>query len=52
MYRKSDLSLSSDNYFAQNALFEDLLDKNYVWVSEDAQYTISEMEKDGSSGNV
>lgn len=52
MYRKSDLSLASDNYFAQNDLFGVLLDKNYIWASEDALYTIAQMENDGSYDDI
>lgn len=52
MYKKSDLSLVSDNYFGQNSLYEELLAKNYIWASEDALYTITQMENDGSYDDI
>ncbi len=40
MYRKSDLSLASDNYFANESLFEDVEDGNYTWLSDIAKKDI------------
>jgi hypothetical protein len=34
MYRKSDLSLASDNYFAYNDLFEVLTENTFTYISK------------------
>jgi hypothetical protein len=45
MYRKSDLSLVSDNYFAHNDLFEVILEKQYTYLSKSMKYNAREMQK-------
>lgn len=45
MYRKSNLELVSDNYFAQEDLFEKLLDRTWTWASKDAIFAADELAK-------
>jgi len=45
MYRKSDLSLVSDNYFANNDLMGVILDKTYTYLSKSMKYNAREMQK-------
>lgn len=45
MYRKSDLSLASDNYFAANDLFEVLTEKTYTYLSKSMKYNAREVQK-------
>lgn len=33
MYRKGSFELVSDNYFAQNDMFEVIIEKKYIWLS-------------------
>ncbi len=46
MYRKSDLSLASDNYFASNDLVEVILEKKYTYLSKSMKYNAKEMQKE------
>jgi len=46
MYRKSDLSLASDNYFANNDLVEVILEKKYTYLSKSMKYNAREMQKE------
>jgi hypothetical protein len=46
MYRKSDLSLVSDNYFGTNDLFEVILEKTYTYLSHSMKYNVKEMQKE------
>lgn len=46
MYRKSDLSLASDNYFASNDLVGVILDKTYTYLSKSMKYNAREMQKE------
>lgn len=44
MYRKSDLSLVSDNFFANNDLVEVILEKKYTYLSSTMKYNAREMQ--------
>ena len=46
MYRKSNLQLVSDNYFASNDLFEVILEKKYTYLSKSMQYNAREAQKE------
>ena len=46
MYRKSDFSLASDNYFANNDMFGVILDKTYTFLSKSMKYNAREMQKE------
>lgn len=46
MYRKSDLTLVSDNFFANNDLVEVILDKKYTYLSKSMKYNAREMQKE------
>jgi hypothetical protein len=46
MYRKSDLSLASDNFFANNDLVGVILDKKYTYLSKSMKYNAKEMQKE------
>lgn len=46
MYRKSDLTLVSDNYFASNDLVEVILEKKYTYLSKSMKYNAREMQKE------
>ena len=46
MYRKSDLSLASDNFFANNDLVEVILEKKYTYLSKSMKYNAREMQKE------
>ena len=48
MYDKNTLKLISDNYFATNELYELMLKREYVWASDDAKYSMDEMEKENN----
>jgi hypothetical protein len=48
MYRKSDLSLVSDNYFANNDLMGVILDKTYTYLSKSMKYNAREMQKENA----
>lgn len=48
MYDKNTLELVSDNYFATDDLFKCLLNRDYVWASDDAKYSMDEMEKENN----
>lgn len=48
MYRKSDLSLASDNYFAYNDLVGVILDKTYTYLSKSMKYNAREMQKENA----
>ena len=45
MYRKKPFELVSDNYFAQNDLFEVIIEKKYTWLSRTMKYNAREMQK-------
>jgi len=45
MYRKSDLTLASDNYHASNDMFGVLLDKTYTYLSKSMKYNAREIQK-------
>ena len=45
MYRKSDLTLVSDNYFAHGAMFEAVLEKKYTYLSKSMKYNAKEIQK-------
>jgi hypothetical protein len=51
MYRKSDLSLISNNYFASNDLIEVILKKEYTHLSHSMKYNVREMQKQEVSLN-
>jgi hypothetical protein len=40
MYRKSDDSLVSDNYFAYNDMFEVLTENKFTWISRNMKYNL------------
>jgi hypothetical protein len=46
MYRKSDLTLVSDNYFAYNDLIGVILEKKYTYLSKSMKYNAREMQKE------
>ena len=46
MYRKSDLSLASDNFFASNDLVGVILDKTYTYLSKSMKYNAKQMQKE------
>ena len=46
MYRKSDFSLASDNYFANNDMVGVILDKTYTFLSKSMKYNAREMQKE------
>ena len=48
MYRKSDLSLVSDNYFANNDLMGVILDKTYTYLSKSMKFNAREMQKENA----
>ncbi len=45
MYRKEPYELVSDNYFAQNDLFEVIIEKKYTWLSRTMKFNAREMQK-------
>lgn len=48
MYDKNTLKLISGNYFATNELYELMLKREYIWASDDAKYSMDEMEKENN----
>jgi len=46
MYRKSDLSLASDNYFAYNDMVNVILEKKYTYLSKSMKFNAREMQKE------
>jgi len=45
MIRKSDGELVSDNYMAENAMYEDIINDKVTWSSPDMEYNIREIRK-------
>lgn len=46
MYRKSDLSLASSNYFGYNDLMEVIDNKTYTWLSKSAKTMVKHIQKE------
>jgi hypothetical protein len=51
MYRKEPFELVSDNYFAQNDVFEVIVEKKYTWLSKTMKYNAKEMQKQFEGNN-
>jgi hypothetical protein len=49
MIRKSDGSVASDNYFANEAYFEDILENNFTWENPELKETHEEVRKEADS---
>src|SRR6202012_988013 len=52
LYRKEDLSLASDNYFASNALFEDIEENEITFLSRPMKYNVRELKKQLAASNL
>ena len=50
MYRKEPFEFVSDNYFAQNDMFEVIIEKKYTWLSKTMKYNAREMQKQVDRG--
>lgn len=46
MYRKSDLILASDNFFANNDLFGVILEKTYTYLSQSMKRIVKEIQEE------